>query len=542
MNRVILLTLICFFFYNCDIDNTSEDSVLDDNEVTETIQKNALCVVVDFSDYSLEDYSGSVINAVTTIEGINQLLSEMELHWFWLSNGYEEISWNLIRIQMDESLSTTSYDNWVDFRTAVVNKALLNIDISEYDYNSDNICDSMWIFVANNGYEYDYLVGGASHNGGIDEVHDGANVFVDTQTNLSVTSGSYGNFNHEVGHNFGLPDLYGEFDNIHYLSLMSDSWRKPANNFTCWEKYQLGWLDPIIINEDRSNIVLSPSEEELNAVLIETEFVNEFFMIEYRKKPSSGYGSGVNIEYNGLTIYHINENTNSYNNNSLPQLIHLERIDNLLTTPPVEDDFLNPDKVENSSNLNLKTYYSSEYLFEINNLKWDENDNILFDIQYYPDSHQLNNLISNGNFEEGSGIYPENWNVQEWTSGSTFIWETNGGIDDSRCIKIVSSTENDATFKQEITNLIPGETYRFTGMIKVQNIDNDNQTNKGACLSLYGTWERSEFIYETDDWTQINFDFVPETATVTLGARLGFWGNTVSGEVMFDDLALYLIQ
>lgn len=540
MKKILFIISISLIIYNCDLTKSTGNK--NDIIKPDTITKKALCVVVDFSDYSLEEYNGNDENAVINIDEVRDILNEMEQHWIWLSNGIEEIKWDIIRIKLDQPLKSTSFNDWVDFRTTAVNKALENVNINDYDYNDDNICDSMWIFASDNGNEFDYLIGGASHNGGIEGSHNGAKVFVDCQAGLSVTTRSYGNFNHEVGHNFELPDLYGDYDNIHFLSLMSDSWAKPGNNFTSWEKYKLGWLNPVIINEDKTDIILYPIEKKHNAVIIQTEFEKEYFMIEYRKKPSNGYGTGTNTEYNGLAIYHINEASSSYNNMSLPQLMHLETKDNMLKKVPIGNDFIQPKIDFDGVSFSTVPLYSLDTIFEIHNLKWNDNDNLSFDIKYYSKNHNLMNLISNGNFEDGSDIYPENWIIDQWANTSSFTWEDQGGINNSKCIKISNSTANDATFEQEITNLIPGKNYRFTGMVKVKNIESHQTENGGACLSLNGTWVRSEFVKQTEDWFQVVMDFTPETDTVKLGARLGFWGDTVTGEAIFDNLALYSIN
>lgn len=541
--RIVMKKLIVLipFILGCVLWQGGEDKTAA-HENSELVIKKTLCVIVDFADHTLGEYSGSEINAVTSEEHIQSMLDEMEKHWLWLSHGKEQLQWDLIRIQLDRNLSETAFSSWVEFRDTVANQALENVNIDDYDYDKDQIVDSMWVLAADNGHGYDYLTGGASVNGGKEGVHRGAALFVDTQAGLSVLGRHYGNFNHEAGHNFGLPDLYGSYDTLHYLSLMSDSWALPGNNFSSWEKYKLGWLTPQVIDRDTTGITLSPLEEGLNAVLVPTSFEKEYFIMEYRKKPQSGYGSAPAENFDGLVIYHINEyRLDNGNNNSQPQLIHFDSVGHISEERPRESDFWYPENRQMVLPYRGIPSWSDKPLFEIDNLKRGDGASLTFDIRF--NSLTRENLIENGDFEKGTGSWPDFWHGYQWNGKSSFSWAESSGVDNSRCVKITSSEANDARYYQDVENLIPGKTYRFSAMIQTKGVTGVQTPQGGVCLALDGTYIRSPFVQDTGNaWQEISLEFTAEKETARLELRLGYFGDTVTGEVLFDNAGLYSIN
>jgi hypothetical protein len=80
--------------------------------------------------------------------------------------------------------------------------------------------------------------------------------------------------------------------------------------------------------------------------------------------------------------------------------------------------------------------------------------------------------------------------------------------------------------------------YRLSGWIKGQNIVNVTGTI-GANLCLFGTWEHTPGISGTFDWTEVSMIFTaPPDGAVVIGCRLGYWGNTTTGKVWFDNISL----
>jgi immune inhibitor A len=128
-----------------------------------------------------------------------------------------------------------------------------------------------------------------------------------------------GVFCHELGHIFGLPDLYdidGDSKGIGEWSLMAYGvWNgnlgsSPAHP-DAWSRIELGFVDPVVISENHQEINV-PAVEETGVIYrlwSYGESGNEYFLVENRQK--MGYDS--HIWSSGLLIWHVDE-TMLYNN------------------------------------------------------------------------------------------------------------------------------------------------------------------------------------------------------------------------------------
>jgi M6 family metalloprotease-like protein len=504
--------------------------------------KRALCVIVEFADTTFENYSGGQAGTVTNQTQLREILDQMQAHWEWMSVGTEKLLWDITRIKLNTNLTSTAFSGWPQFREAVVNKTFEQVNVDDYDYDGDKKGDVMFAFVATDGRYFDYLVGGTSANGGVAGVHNGSAIFVDPQDSLSVRGRNIGNFNHEAGHCFELPDLYGDYDNVQYLTLMSYSWGTLPQGMTAWERWKLGWLSPTVITQTTAGMVLYPAEQRLQAIVIPTARNQEYFMIEYRKRPAFGFGSEMWQAVDGLAIYHVNEaKWNAGNNNGLPQLLRLETVDGLVETAdaPALTDFWYPENPIMTNGFRGKPYYAESVGVEVTNISRTLDGGIAFKVIVHDMSlPPTREYLTNGNFEAGSGALPTNWTTGGWIPArSTFTWETNGGISDSRCVRIQNNMSNDAHFEQTVSGLSTGSNYVFSGWIKLESNPN-NHTDRGACLAINGTYTHSPFLYTVGDWHYVEIGFTAESSTVTVGARLGFWGGDLIGAARFDNLSV----
>jgi M6 family metalloprotease-like protein len=234
---------------------------------------HGLCVVADFLDSTLEDWTGPGFN---TIDEIEAQIEQMSEHWLWMSAGTQEFTWDkVIRVQLPVTLEPNAYAGWPEFRTAAVERARAQLGADLADYDGDGILDSVWIIAAN-GDRSDcaFLPGGASQNAG-------ARVFVDWQSGNAAQGGATGCFSHEVGHNRGLPDIYGRYDTLGFLSLMSESWTLPPHGFSALDRLWLGWLEPTEVAGSET-ITLPPAETHLEAVRIPGVEPFEYLLHQHR--------------------------------------------------------------------------------------------------------------------------------------------------------------------------------------------------------------------------------------------------------------------
>lgn len=499
-------------------------------------------VIADFADAKLEQYTGSwEANAINTVLEFREILDDVQKHWEWMSLGKEEFLWDIVRISLIENLSPDAFSTWQGYRTAVGTRIVEAVNSSFYDLDKDGNIDAAFVIASNHGKNFPYLVGGASLNGG-------TNMFVDHQDSLSLRGRHIGNFNHEMAHLFGIQDLYGPYDNVKYLTLMSDTWSLPPNGFSAWERYKLGWLDLVEIRENSSEIVLRPSDMYMDAVMVPTDCAMEYFLLEYRKRPENGYGSAPSTDFNGLAIYHVWEGADNANR-MLPPLICLETPDLVYkwNSPPGLTDFWFPENPLGSGVFKGKAYrHENSTLVEVHNLKWNTespDDRIQFDVTIFdvlpPMRNDTSDPIKNGNFEVAGSDGPKEWTFGAWnTNRATFAQELKSGVGGSACAMIENNEPNDAWFEQTVTGLVIGAQYRVRGLIKVVSIEMEENSNIGASISRIGTWDRSEPVNKERDWTEVELMFTADAETTRIGCRLGYWASSVSGKILCDNFSI----
>ena len=136
---------------------------------------------------------------------------------------------------------------------------------------------------------------------------------------------------HELGHAFGLPDLY----DIDYSSIGiwdwglvgHGCWNKLVNYGDCpahltgWSKKELGWVS---VGEVEVGLNKISPVETAKGVLRYPEEGEEYFLLEYRKL--IGFDSALPGE--GLIIYHIDE-VNGNQSNDSHRLVDVEEADNI---------------------------------------------------------------------------------------------------------------------------------------------------------------------------------------------------------------------
>lgn len=496
-----------------------------------TVKRKGLAVITDFADTQLEDWQGLGIN---TISELADQLHKMETHWAWLSRGQEKFTWDIIRVTLPVNLQADAYPSWWDYRNAIADLVKQQIDITKYDQNHDGNVDTVWVITSTSGKHYDnYMVGGASFNNGV-------NMFADGQDSQSVVSGATGNFNHEVGHTIGLPDIYGPYGTLGYLTLMADSWPVPSQDFSAYERSLLGWVKPKEIRRTTKKIHLSSANKNMAAVRVSTLRDNEYFLIEYRHRPDSGFGSAAPL-YNGLAVYHIFENSNQSNN---PPLVKLEAADGYIApdSSPELTDFLYPENFNMQRPFAVHSYYGGRKIFEIDNLHWAGDEGLVLDITLSPLDITQNNLLANPSFEQGSNSTPDFWQSDVFESSATLTWDGTVAKQGNYSARILASSPNDARWIQTVSNLIPGKSYEFCGWIRGSNIVTGSSASVGANVSVMGGFVSSGSLSGSFDWTKACVTFTPENNSSTLSCRLGFYGSTVTGQMWCDNLSLEAIE
>ncbi len=487
--------------------------------------RRGVLVITDFTDRRLEDWTGPGMRSVADI---SIQLRKMEDHWRWLSRGLERYRWDIIRIRLPHPAVTTAYPGWSQFRDAAITLAKQQVRTADYDVNSDGVLDQSFLIVSNGDIPLDYAIGGSSRNAG-------SYLFVDGQSSLSVQREATGNFSHEIGHPLGLPDLYGSFDTLHALTLMSDSWALPPQDFGAYERVKLGWVVPQVVRATTAGVWLKSANDTLSAVKVPTSRPSEYFLIEYRRRPSSGYGSAAPA-YNGLAIYHVLEGSSNSQN---PPMVALEPADGMIRPNEPMDlrDFVHPDNPALLRPLVLRSYYGDQEVVRLDNVVW-RNGGIAFDLTIAAAPPTSNLLLQNPSFESGQANRPDAWTPGGYVPGAAaFPWPSPVASSGERSAQLVATSPNDIWWSQTVATLVPGQTYTFCGWLKGDGISG-TEGGVGGNVSVLGGFVRSESLWGTFDWTHSCVTFTAETTRVDLACRMGFYGSTVSGTLWCDELSL----
>jgi immune inhibitor A len=283
--------------------------------------RKAIVLLVDFSD-----------NIASTSQShyVNLLFSSGTYPTGSMRDYYQEVSYNQLDIQgevtgwyrapqlysyyTNGSYGFGSYPRNAQRLTEdTVNLADPFVNFANYDNDGDTYVDALFIVHAGPGAE---VTGNPndiwSHKWVTSYVMNVDGVKVHTYS-MEPEDGKIGVFSHELGHVFGLPDLYDyEYDSqgIGNWGLMaSGSWggggTRPVHP-CAWSKIALGWVTPIVPTTNQ-NTVLFP-HVETNQVIYKLWTngtpANEYFLVENRQN----VGFDESLPGNGLLIWHIDDN------------------------------------------------------------------------------------------------------------------------------------------------------------------------------------------------------------------------------------------
>ena len=240
-----------------------------------------------------------------------------------------------------------------------VAKGELGTDFSNYDANNDGNVDFVFVIYAG----YGQAQGGPAESvwpSKVDltyanwETYDGLYLGAAACTcELHGYEGTemdgIGTFCHEFSHILGLPDVYdtakgggfgmNDWDVMDHGCYLDES-RTPAG-YTAMDRYSVGWLEPKVIMQGASNIMLPALEESGDAYFMVCESdKNEYYTIENRQQ----IGWDKALPGHGMLISHIHYEpllwTQNLPNASTKQYEHIALVaaDNDRTTESLSGD------------------------------------------------------------------------------------------------------------------------------------------------------------------------------------------------------------
>ena len=204
------------------------------------------------------------------------------------------------------------------------------VNFADYDNDGDGVVDALFVVHAGPGGEATGNVNDIwSHAWSIAAKSvDGVNVI---GYSMEPEDGRVGVFSHELGHVFGLPDLY----DTDYSSAGDGRWEVMAGgswngggdtpaHFGTWCKAKLGWLSPTVLFNATQSVTLQPSESVGQAykLPIGTATSKEYFLLANRQK--IGFDSA--LPGDGLIILHVDENQTN-NTDETHYLVDVEQCD-----------------------------------------------------------------------------------------------------------------------------------------------------------------------------------------------------------------------
>ena len=197
------------------------------------------------------------------------------------------------------------------------------VDFSDYDNDGDGYVDALIVVHAGQGAEYTGDTDDIwSHSWGVtwfwssSNLKDGVRIgsyTIQPEYWLSAYDMTCGVYCHELGHNFGLPDLYDYgYDSygIGKWSLMAAGcWNGTLGNSPahpdayCMDR--LGYLSPMVVTTNTSGVKIPAIESSPEAYKLWTSGLplSQYFLVSNRQRV--GYDSA--LPYSGLLIWHVDE-------------------------------------------------------------------------------------------------------------------------------------------------------------------------------------------------------------------------------------------
>lgn len=288
---------------------------------------NILTIMVDFSDQVAQvipifydtliyvDVSGSVVNYYKEVSYNTLVITTVDLPSML---GWQRAPQTLL-YYADGEYGLGSYpQNAQKLVEDAVDAIDPYVDFSQYDNDLDGYVDGLIVVHAGQGAEYTGDVNDIwSHKWGITPISkDGVYVYTySMEPEYWITPGDMtcGVYCHELGHVFGLPDLYDtdySSEGIGKWSLMSSgSWNgtlgsSPAH-LDAWCKVQLGFVSPDVLNVDQFGVPIPAVENSQTIYKLWTNGspANEYFLVANRQQ--TGYDTY--LPGNGLLIWHIDD-------------------------------------------------------------------------------------------------------------------------------------------------------------------------------------------------------------------------------------------
>ncbi|MBN2443295.1 MAG: PilZ domain-containing protein [Spirochaetales bacterium] len=152
---------------------------------------------------------------------------------------------------------------------------------------------------------------------------------------------------------------------------------------------------------------------------------------------------------------------------------------------------------------------------------------------------EADNIVQNGSFEFESSGYITQWNTEAFLNNNQavrFYVTDKEFYKGKKSFGIANIQPNDSKIIQWV-NVKPDSLYRLSGWIKAKKVEG---APIGANITILGIKGSSESIKESNDkwvYVEVYGKTGPRQKELAIIARLGFYGNLVTGIAYFDEIA-----
>ncbi|MBO3460415.1 M6 family metalloprotease domain-containing protein [Aetokthonos hydrillicola Thurmond2011] len=297
-----------------------------DNRASKTQQhyKDMLFSQGTYPTGSLKDFYWEVSHHKLTVDGDVSGQQGVTNGWYRAPKPYSYYTNNNFGTGSYPQNSQKLVEDLVDLADPFVNFA-------DYDNDGDGVVDALFIVHAGAGAE---VTGNHNHIWShkweiTPKTVDGVRV---QAYSIEPEDGKVGVFCHELGHVFGLPDLY----DTDYSSSGTGGWdlmaggswnnggQTPAHP-TAYCKVKLGWVNPVIICNRQEKVTIKPyatNDGQIYKIPIAEPNGKEYFLLSNRHK----VGFDKYLPGEGLIIEHVDENKTA-NTNESHYLVDIEQCD-----------------------------------------------------------------------------------------------------------------------------------------------------------------------------------------------------------------------
>lgn len=278
-------------------------------------------------------------------------------------NLYNPFTNGLKKVNISEEYN---YDNRKSFGLKTITQGDKTIDFSQFDANNNNIIDRdeliiLHILETKDTYEKPIASTIKTEEFFVEDIKIERfiqlglkEIFSNRESLLTPST-----IAHEIGHHFGLPDLYDtdySSKGLGPMSLMSEIHSDQPINFDPWSKIYLGIEKPLVIDKVGTHLI-----KKENIYLVETNKNWIYYLIEGRS--FEGYDKSLRevMSTEGIFIYKINEKV-------INETIHLNHVNRDENKMGVK--FLGNEVIDEAHDIYLKSIDSSHILYENKKNNW----------------------------------------------------------------------------------------------------------------------------------------------------------------------------